>query len=364
MKKILIFHACLPPYRIDLFNTLSEHFKAKAVLFGRPSHLMTLGFDIKQIEEKAKIKYVWRNMGFFMGNHLISNMYFDEIMHFKPDIVLCQELGINTLATIIGKFFFKYKIAIFVDDSPGMLEAYSVKRRILRWLVYKLVDEVLVANVQVRDKLEAMFHRQRFFYLPIIQDECVFQHKLEACQQEVEHYVHDYGLTDVNVFLFVGRFEAVKQPLMLLDAFCKANLDNSKLVFVGDGTLKEQLCERVKLNGVEQRVIVLGKLCGSQLYAWFRIAKYLVLPSCFEPFGAVVNEALISGCKVIISDMVGASTLVNDHNGIVFQYNNEEALVEILKKCAKDVSPKVLKNKMCIDFGQLTSDLVENLNQL
>jgi glycosyltransferase involved in cell wall biosynthesis len=55
------------------------------------------------------------------------------------------------------------------------------------------------------------------------------------------------------------------------------------------------------------------------------------LPSVYEPFGAVVNEALIFGLKVLCSQYAGASYLVQDNNGEIFNPLEEEDTLKKLK---------------------------------
>ena len=76
---------------------------------------------------------------------------------------------------------------------------------------------------------------------------------------------------------------------MLLRAFRQLNDENCLLVFVGKGSLDEELKYYVKKNHLDTKVIFTGILSGFSLYAWYLLADVFVLPSQFEPFGAVVN---------------------------------------------------------------------------
>jgi glycosyltransferase involved in cell wall biosynthesis len=59
----------------------------------------------------------------------------------------------------------------------------------------------------------------------------------------------------------------------------------------------------------------------------------MVLPSEYEPFGLVVNEAMLCGCPVAVSDRVGSGDdLVSPgQNGFVFPVGNVDALADILR---------------------------------
>lgn len=351
-KKLLIFHATIPSYRIDLFNTLTEFFKVKLIVYGKKRNIENLGFDYRQVAKEARFEYQVYDRGIYFGNnHLLSTMYYHEINKFKPDIVFCQELGVNTLAAIALKKLFGYKIFINCDDSPDMLLHYSKKREWLRKYVFNRIDGVLVVHKEVERKLKATFPQCQFLYFPIIQDEVRFQEKLNASEKIADYYRNKFELDHQIIFLFVGRLAEEKQPMMLLETFKKADIPHAKLIIVGSGPLSEPIKSYVDNNHLENRIILTGKLQGNELYAWYRIADYFILPSKYEPFGAVVNEALISGCKVIVSDKVGANTLINSKNGIIFNSTNRNELIDIFKNSFQ--KKNTIKNLTPISFKNL-----------
>jgi glycosyltransferase involved in cell wall biosynthesis len=126
----------------------------------------------------------------------------------------------------------------------------------------------------------------------------------------------------------------------LLEAFARANIPDSYLVFAGDGPERSNLEGRATELGLAERVRFLGFLNQSQLPATYCAADLVVLPSKFEPFGLVVNEAMLCGLPVAISDRVGARfDLVRpNENGYVFPVGDVEALVGILKEILPDTA--------------------------
>jgi glycosyltransferase involved in cell wall biosynthesis len=63
-----------------------------------------------------------------------------------------------------------------------------------------------------------------------------------------------------------------------------------------------------------------------------------VMPTVFEPWGLVVNEAMNAGRAVIVSDQVGcAPDLVRDgDNGFVYQAGNVADLHRVLRMALAD----------------------------
>ncbi|MCU1242668.1 MAG: hypothetical protein JWO71_3394 [Candidatus Acidoferrum typicum] len=140
------------------------------------------------------------------------------------------------------------------------------------------------------------------------------------------------------VILFSAKLQSWKRPFDLLQAFAKAAISNALLVFAGDGPLKEQLESEAKALGVVSRVRFLGFVNQGMLPSVYRSADLMVLPSEYEPFGVVVNEAMCCGCAVIASDRVGAARdLISPTEGsFVYPCGDIAALAGVLRRVATD----------------------------
>jgi glycosyltransferase involved in cell wall biosynthesis len=143
---------------------------------------------------------------------------------------------------------------------------------------------------------------------------------------------------DAPVLLFCAKLQPWKRPGDVLEAFSAADVGGSYLVFAGEGPLRPRLETRARLLGVDDRVRFLGFVNQSGLPAVYRACDVLVLPSEYEPFGVVVNEAMLCGLPAIVSDRVGARhDLVRDEKtGFVFPRGDVTALARILRRVLPD----------------------------
>jgi glycosyltransferase involved in cell wall biosynthesis len=359
MKRILIFHPYLAPYRIDLYNRLSEIYTIKVILTGRQKELDSLGFDLKHINSLANFNFKYINKGIYIGRHLISLVYAKIIQEFKPDIVIGHELGINTIISAFLKSVYKFKLFSTIDDSPNMIRNYGRVRNELRKFIVANCESMFFVNPECVGFMVSKFKNSKcnFVYFPIIQDENLLQSKFTNAN--IKQIFNKYNISDKVIILFVGRLESQKSPELLLSAFSKLNDNSCVLIFVGNGKLFNQLNEQVNSYNLQKNVIFTGRLTGSELYSWFSLSDIFALPSNFEPFGAVVNEALVAGCQVIVSDKVGANCLINSTNGVIFQAGNEDELVNSLKseviKFTKKEKGELRLSKMPISFQLLIS---------
>lgn len=120
------------------------------------------------------------------------------------------------------------------------------------------------------------------------------------------------GRGDTLRLVYAGRLEPIKGVDLLVDALAAPELAVSAwtLDLVGDGSLAGALRERVRRLRLGERVRFHGRLELAACAAVQRAADVLVLPSRFDGWGAVVNEACEQGLAVVATDAVGAARLL------------------------------------------------------
>lgn len=140
------------------------------------------------------------------------------------------------------------------------------------------------------------------------------------------------------VILFCAKLQPWKRPLDLLRAFALTTAPGSALLFVGEGPLRSELETEAASLGIAEHVHFLGFVNQSRLPSIYAASDLMVLPSEYEPFAVVVNEASCCGCPVIASDRVGAAQdLVAPVNpSFIYPCGNVEALAQILKVVLAD----------------------------
>ncbi|MHB8753365.1 MAG: glycosyltransferase [Candidatus Acidiferrales bacterium] len=138
---------------------------------------------------------------------------------------------------------------------------------------------------------------------------------------------------DAAVVLFCAKLQPWKRPQDLLLAFASANVPGSYLVYAGDGLMRNALETEANRLGISDRTRFLGFVNQSALPQVYCGSDLLVLPSEYEPFGVVVNEAMLCGRGVIVSDRVGArfDLVQQNETGFVFPAGDVDELAGILK---------------------------------
>lgn len=138
------------------------------------------------------------------------------------------------------------------------------------------------------------------------------------------------------VVLYVGRLEPHKGITELLRAFrlLYQSREDIVLLVAGTGSLEGVVRQCAAQNNA---VRYLGHLVGAELREAYAIADMLVLPSLFEPWGLVVNEAMASGLPVVATDRVGcADDLIDDETGMLVTSGAAEPLSRAIAMLARN----------------------------
>lgn len=143
--------------------------------------------------------------------------------------------------------------------------------------------------------------------------------------------------------MFCGRLSPEKRIDLLLCAFAglAPQRPDWDLLIVGDGPVGAQIRASVTPE-LANRIIFTGAITDpGGLAALYHCADVFVLPSDYEPWGIVVNEALAARLAVVCSTAVGAGAdLVRDGvNGRIF---NVECLKQLLASLLDATHPERL----------------------
>ena len=192
------------------------------------------------------------------------------------------------------------------DDSVDTSSKRKGGRKLLRDFISKNIDGVILPSQEVCDWYQQHISRKiNTLVVPIIHDDIVFRNKLKESLKFSKKYGTTKNVNGKKIILYVGRLVTVKNLFFLLSAFSKLKDENCYMVLVGDGYLKSELQKLAFDLNLSNKVLFEGRKEGAELLAWYNLADIFVLPSTYEQFGAVVNEALLAGCQVLCSKNAG-----------------------------------------------------------
>lgn len=367
-SRLLVFHRTIAPYRIDFFNDLSEAFDTRVCL--QYKNLMNQTFDYDKITAQFCFRPVYLKEMARVKSMVISRGYWKQLDEHQPDVVMVSEFGLDCITVLLHRWMKRrtYRVVSICDDSYNMVAEnndFSTLHRTLRRWITPLLNEMILVEPKVTEWYRA--HYDKGYCFPILKEDSKAREVYGRLLPKSKMLAHRYGLQDKRVMLFVGRLVALKNVDTIIEAFAATQRKDCALVIVGDGPEKSRLEQLAK--GKEAQILFTGRLDGDELYAWYNVANISILASYQEPFGTVVNEALLAGCKSLVSRRAGSSCLIeNGRNGYTFAPTNVKELTEqmnMLMNATKPVNYDMLRSSQMLHTYRASMEgLIHHLKRL
>ncbi len=315
---------------IKVFYTWSQ---SKEYIFDH-SFRKEIKWDIPLLEgyEYTFVNNISKNPGTHHRNGIICPTLIQEIEEWDPDVILVFGWFWKALHKVL-KYFKNKKPLIFRGDSnllnekPGLRK---ITRRLYLWMVYRNIDKALYVGKNNKDYYLAHgIKENQLFNAPHAVDNKRFTNPNKEYNQKARQWRKELGLKDSDfTIVFAGKFETVKNPLLLINALQNINKEKdikAHLILVGNGDLESKLKEKA-LN--DRYIHFLPFQNQTKMPVMYRLGHFYCLPSLSETWGLSVNEAMASGRPAIVSNKVGcaADVIQENINGYTFLSNNIDDL--------------------------------------
>lgn len=168
-------------------------------------------------------------------------------------------------------------------------------------------------------------------------------------------------------FVYVGQIISRKCVIEMVKVFKSLNIVDYSLEIIGGGDKENELIDIIKDN---RRIHYWGKIAPSAVRKILLQTDVLIQPSKLEGWGCTVNEGLMMGNRVLISDAVGSRSLINNREwlGTTFRSGNwkdlrTKIIVEIKRgKRSMDEREKIRDWAECIYPEKEADYLIEVIN--
>ncbi|UFH57306.1 glycosyltransferase family 4 protein [Spirosoma sp. KNUC1025] len=302
---------------------------------------------------------------------------FQHARSFRPDIIMLT--GYYDPAQLLLLFWAKARgiRVIMQNESTAADHQRSGWKETFKRTIFRLCDGFFCFGNQSADYLIQLGVRpDQILLRKNAIDNNAIRHEYEQALPKRTQHQQALGLRPNN-FVFVGRLIAFKNLPLLLTAFAEAQKQSSKaplwgLLLLGDGPEYEQLQQQIDTLQLAGSVTILPGRPWYKVPEVLAMSDVLVLPSRSEPWGLVVNEAMVCGMPVLVSDRCGCvPELVQDgKNGFVFspdqpvqlrhlllRFMNNEADVPAMSTWAKKMiapyAPEVVAQEMLNGFKHI-----------
>jgi len=293
----------------------------------------TLRWDIELLQGYRHI--VLRNFGFGDGyTRLINPGIVSAIVRGRYDAVIFM-LGWGSISALLGITACRISqtpFFLYGDSSfPPQEDHWRAKvRAIFIRTVFRLASGFMTSGV-----LNAEYYRhygadpRTFFLLPWAVDNERFENACRFAPGERDAMRAQHGIRDRVAFVFSAKLVARKDPMTLLRAYRQMqHRERAAIVFLGDGELRPELERFTREHGLQDDVHFEGFVNQLDLPKRYAMCDVFVLPSVYEPRGAVINEAMACGLPVIVTDRCGSiGDIVRDgENALIYPAGDAAAL--------------------------------------
>ena len=276
-------------------------------------------------------------------NGIINPTLNTEIEAWRPDALLVVGWSFNSHLKCMRYFHNKVPI-LFRGDSTLLAEKLGpkviIRTLFLKW-VYRFIDYALY--VGTNNKLYFLRHGiklNQLIFAPHAIDNDRFFDTTNSYTEQAATWRKNLGIQkDEIVFLYAGKIEYKKDPVLLINAFIKLKTPGTHLIILGNGPLEK----KVKLKFSKTRNLhFIDFQNQSNMPVAYRLGDVLVLPSKgpVETWGLSVNEAMACSRAIIVSDRCGCGIdLVKDNiNGFIFRRTSLNDLVSKMKLIVENKS--------------------------
>lgn len=158
-------------------------------------------------------------------------------------------------------------------------------------------------------------------------------------EEKIQTIRRKYLQGSTHLFCTVSRLEEEKNPKFLLQGIAKLKermQESFRVLFVGDGSMREQLETMAKELGIEEETVFLGNVKNEEIKHYVGACELFLFASKSETQGIVLAEAFAAGCPVIAVDATGVEDMVVDgKNG----YKTKEDVEEWTQKIVEALHP-------------------------
>lgn len=163
---------------------------------------------------------------------------------------------------------------------------------------------------------------------------------------------------EVVKILWCGRLLSLKHPEAAIQVAKK--LKSKEIPFtldiIGNGKMASYIQKLINKNNLEKEISILGAMSPEQVRSHMEFADIFLFTSDFnEGWGAVLNEAMNSGCAVVASHAIGSVPFLIKHrkNGFIYQNNDINDLYNCVEKLATE-------KDLCYNLGKSAYETMIN----
>jgi len=269
-------------------------------------------------------------------------------------ILICGWNNIFYLKSFFLGLFFKIPLILRVETNNNRNIPF-IKKIIKYFLLFfylRCFDYFLYIGKRNKNFYKSYnIPNNKLFYAPYSADSNFYFKK----NTKLKFFEKTINPQKKKIILFVGKLIERKNPKAFLDlALTFKNSDDLLFILVGDGNLMSYCKNYIEDNKL-QNIKLVGFKNRKEIRDIYKISYLLVMPSKYETWGLVVNEAMACKLPAIVSNSCGCcdDLIKNNFTGFVYKEGN---FADLKRKFDKLVNNKIL-------YSKIKSNLIPNIKK-
>jgi glycosyltransferase involved in cell wall biosynthesis len=318
-------------YTVNLIRGLAE-LGVDPVLFCispvHESHLEKIGIPVKVIASGPMRVMRWEQRWFPRAAIGEKADLIHATTNFGLPVLPCKLPRVLTMHDAIDKLYSRPNLSLRQCLSMGAIQCEAMIYSSL-----KVADRVITVSEHAKQDIAKAYR------IPLSRIRVTYE-AADPVFHDNKGLLKDEGENKVDsrqpYFFYVGGWEGRKNVPFLVEAFSKVKSKTSRLVLAGGSeSQKREIDGLAQRLGVQDRVLLLGKITDQELADYYRGALAFVYPSAYEGFGLQLCEAMVFGTPILSSDRTSLPEILGD-GGEIFSLASDDELVALMNRVLLD----------------------------
>lgn len=264
---------------------------------------------------------------------LFNPLYIFKIIPYlsKYDIIHVHLFPAQYWAVFAKIFSFSKTKLIFTEHSTSNRRIKNKWFKYIERFVYSFYTKIICITDEVEEALErhTSLDKYRFEVIENGVNLKAIEKALALDRKSLQYSIQESD----KLLIQVAGFRIEKDQKTVIRAMQYLDV-NVKLLFVGDGALRNESEKLVNELGLQERIFFLG--VRTDVPSLLKTADISVVSSHWEGFGLAAVEGMAVTKPVIATNVPGLSNVVKGA-GILFEKGNDKELANIVKELLSDV---------------------------
>ena len=331
--RILVLSEIPTPYRAPLYRRLASRDDLQLEVLFCSAEQPNRPWDIDGALDGVRHAYL-PGVGLRFGGRQNTFVYevnptiLRELRRRRPDVLVIGGYAVFAEQAAIAYAQLTRTPYLLHSESTLLPDRSALKRAVKRTVVGRIVrgaaGGLAVGSNAARYLASYGLDPSRIRIFPNTVDVHAYAAAADDARARADEIRTRRGLPE-RFWLFAGRLVEDKGVPDLMEALRLLGSNALPLLVAGVGPPEDEIASQPGISCV-------GFQGQSELIELMALAELTVIPSRFEPWGVVVNEALAAGSPVVVTDQVGAAAdlVVDGENGRIVAARDPAALAAAL----------------------------------